>query len=108
MHSSLLRVLVTSHTANASVHETQSSNAVYSTKFASECDVTLELYRMYTMYMYTVPALHKDPDIQVMDNNNETQFTLIEHDTVYNCEWDTDDWVKMTLLELKLIKSSFP
>ena len=46
MHSSLLQVLVTSHAASASVHKTRSSNAVYSTKFASECDVTLELYRM--------------------------------------------------------------
>ena len=32
MHSSLLRVLVTSHAASASVHETRSNNAVYSTK----------------------------------------------------------------------------
>ena len=46
MHSSLLRVLVTSHAASASVHETRSNNAVYSIKFASECDVTLELYRI--------------------------------------------------------------
>ena len=30
--------------ASTLVHETRSSNAVYSTKFASECDVTFELY----------------------------------------------------------------
>ena len=57
MHSSLLRVLVTSlrvlvtsHAASASVHETRSSNAVYSTKFASECDVTSVLYCIYIIY----------------------------------------------------------
>ena len=26
-----------------------------------------------------------------MDDNNETQFALIEHNTVYNCKWDADD-----------------
>ena len=65
MHSSLLRVLVTSlrvlvtsHAASASVHETRSSNAVYSTKFASECDVTLELYCMYIRILMFFCFLH--------------------------------------------------
>ena len=43
------------------------------------------------VYVYTVPALHKEPDIQVLDDNNETQFALIEHGKVHNCKWDTDD-----------------
>ena len=41
--------------------------------------------------MYAEPAVYKDPDIEVLGNINQTQFALIQHDTVYNCKWDTDD-----------------
>lgn len=40
--------------------------------------------------MYAEPAVYEDPNIQVLDNINQTQFALIEHDTVYNCKWNTD------------------
>ena len=43
------------------------------------------------MYMYAEPAVYEDPNIEVLDNINQTQFALIQHDTMYNCKWDTDD-----------------
>ena len=41
--------------------------------------------------MYAEPAVYKDPDIQVLGNTNQTQFALIQRDTMYNCKWDTED-----------------
>ena len=41
--------------------------------------------------IYIVPALHKDPDIKVFNNFSQTQFTLIEHDTVHNGSWNTNE-----------------
>lgn len=38
--------------------------------------------------MPAVPALHRDPDIQILDDNNVTEFTLIEHGKTYNGSWN--------------------
>ena len=38
-----------------------------------------------------MPALHKDPDLRVFDDNNQAQFALIEHDTEYNVNWNTEE-----------------
>ena len=43
------------------------------------------------MYMYIEPVVYEDPDIQVFDNVNQTQFALIQHDTVYNCTWNVNE-----------------
>ena len=40
----------------------------------------------YLYILYTVPPLHKYPDIQIL---NQTQFGLIEQDTLYNGRWNT-------------------
>ena len=43
------------------------------------------------MDTFTVPALHKNPDIEVLDNLNGTEFALIEHSKVYNGKWKTEE-----------------
>ena len=42
-------------------------------------------------YMFAVPALHKQPDIEVLDNVDGAQFALIEHLKVYNGKWKTGE-----------------
>ena len=49
------------------------------------------MFAFLCMYMYAEPAVYEDPDIEVLDNINQTQFALIEHSKVHNCKWDTDD-----------------
>ena len=39
--------------------------------------------------MCTVPAVYKEPTIQVMDKDNQTRFALIERGTVFNGKWNT-------------------
>ena len=43
------------------------------------------------MDTFTVPALHKNPDIEVLDNLNGTEFALIEHGRLYNGKWKTEE-----------------
>ena len=42
------------------------------------------------MYIFIVPALHQDPDIEVLDNLNGAEFALIEHSKVYSGKWKTE------------------
>lgn len=42
------------------------------------------------MYIYTVPANFKDPDILIFDNANETTSGLIENAKIYNVTWNSD------------------
>ena len=49
------------------------------------------IHEVFSVYLYAVPALHKDPDIQILDINEQTQFTLIEHDQMYDCKWNPEE-----------------
>ena len=39
----------------------------------------------------TVPALHKDPDVQIVNNTSGTTFALIEHDETYSGKWKVEE-----------------
>ena len=46
---------------------------------------------------FTVPALHKDPDIQIFDHNQT--HTLIEYERLYYGKWNTEDMNQDTYYE---------
>ena len=43
------------------------------------------------MDTFTVPPLHKKPDIEVLDSLNGTEFALIENSKLYNGKWKPEE-----------------
>ena len=65
------------------------------------------MYNYYVLYVYTEPALHKDPDIQVFDDKNRTNFVILERETVYYCTWDANNLGKDDFNETEPSKIKF-